>query len=76
VIKNIKNLEGKDLNIVYDSLREKILYNKKVALEIINNDIHIPKKLKEIYINNDLINNKEFLNKSYGFINEIFKKIL
>ncbi len=76
VIKNIKNLEGKDLNIVYDSLREKILYNKKVALEIINNDIYVPKKLKEIYINNDLINNKEFLNKSYGFINEIFKKIL
>lgn len=76
VIKNIKNLEGKDLNAEYDSLREKIIYNKKVALEIINNDTHIPKKLKEIYIDNNLINNKEFLNKSYGFINEIFKKTL
>lgn len=76
VIKNLLRLNGKNLNLLYNSIYDKILYNKKIALDIIETDKFIPKTVKEIYINNDLKNNNEFVYKTYGFINNIFKKIL
>ena len=69
VIKNIKSLKNHDYQTLYESVYDKVIRNKKRALEIVDNDPFIPNEFIDIYLNNT----NEINTKSYGFINQTMK---
>ena len=63
------NLKNHDYYSLYESVFDKVIRNKKRALDIVNNDPYIPNIFVDIYLNNT----NEINSKSYGFINKTMK---
>ena len=49
IVKCLIEIVEKDYNEIYLQIKDKVEYNKKRALEIIDNDLFIPNKLIELY---------------------------
>lgn len=69
IVRNIELLKNSDYHSLYDKVYDKVIRNKKRALEIITDDPFIPNEFIDIYLNNT----NEINTKSYGFINQTMK---
>jgi hypothetical protein len=49
IINNINTIKDKNLYELYELIKDKVMYNKKNAMKIINNDPYIPNILVESY---------------------------
>ena len=54
IINNLLNLKNQDYETIYKKIADKVKYNKKIALEIIENDKFIPETLLMLYKQNKL----------------------
>jgi hypothetical protein len=52
IVNNLLSLNGKDLNVLYEKIKEKIKYNKQRAMDIIKNDTYVPIELLMFYNEN------------------------
>lgn len=68
ILQNIKSIENSKLSRLYKKIEDKLNFNKKRALEIIENKLFIPDELKIIYnYNKSILLNDHKLNKFSEF---------
>ena len=72
-MENIKNLKGKDYYEIHNLVKEKLIRNKKRALQIIENDEYLPTEFINFYKNNKEVFDQAILN---GKIPDLLTKIL
>lgn len=73
IIENLNRLKKYNLYEQYNVIRDKLVYNKNRALQIIYQDEYTPHDFKKLYFEEDLKNNQNFIDNSDSFINSIFE---
>jgi hypothetical protein len=71
IIKNLLGIKNKDYMVLYEKIKDKVVYNKSHAIKIIENDKFIPNIFLELYSQNK--NNFDF---SENILPYYFKKII
>lgn len=49
IVKSLKKIVNKDYNLIYQKIKTKVEFNKKMAIEIVNKDPFVPGKVVDLY---------------------------
>ena len=71
IIKNLLDIKNEDYKILYEKIKDKVVYNKYHAMSIIENDEFIPKIFLDLYNQN-----KDSFDLSENILPYYFKKII
>jgi hypothetical protein len=71
IINNLLKIKNKDYNVLYEKIKEKVVYNKYHAIKIIENDEFIPNLFLDLYNQN-----KNSFDFSENILPYYFKKII
>ena len=71
IIKNLLNIKSKDYKVLYEKIKDKVVYNKSHAIKIIENDEFIPNMFLDLYVQN-----RNIFDLSENILPYYFKKII